>query len=144
MAGKRGSLPERGSWVHQIHGSNPPKYTYEPLQTSSDRNAVDVKIRDYKSDVVGWGHSHPPDDEWTRQYKPTNDYDDGNMKLSDHNSPGASRDSNDLRSLRKINEWAGKEPGKGVTAYLLTPDGQIKKFEDGAYKGAGEVLCGKP
>ena len=140
LAGTKQSLPERGSWVHKVHNSNPPQYTWEPLQSSKDRDSVKVKIKDYPSDVVGYGHSHPPDSADDRMYDPKSSIDKGNMVLSSRKNTEWGKD-NDLKEIRGLNEDLKKAPGQGVTAYLLTPDGQIKKFEDGKYDTAGETLC---
>jgi len=145
MAGTKQNLPERGSWVHEIKGSVPPMYTYEPLQSSGDRNETKTRIKPNLGPVYGYGHTHPP--EKNNTFDPKSGVDKGNMKLSTQNSPGAETFQNDLNAISRMNKALAESNslggGKGVTAYLLTPDGQIKKFEDGKYNTAGETLCSK-
>jgi RHS repeat-associated protein len=147
--GSRNELPERGSWVYEIKGSVPPMYTYAPLQTGT-RNGVDVAIKPGMGTVYGYGHSHPP--EKNRTYDPKSSIDNGNMVLSSGKNIewGKPNDLKEITGLNKTLAEKGALPKvddqgatRGVTAYLLTPDGQIKKFEDGNYKSAGEQLCTK-
>jgi hypothetical protein len=129
---------EHGSWVHQVKGTVLPRYTWEPLTTGT-AGQVAVTINPNLGTVYGWGHSHGPDKNKT--YNPKSKIDQGNMELSDKHDTTANG-SNDIDQIKKMNNNPNLHPpGKGVTAYLLTPDGAIKKFEDGKYNTAGETLC---
>jgi hypothetical protein len=74
------------------------------------------------------------------------------MVLSSKKNMGWGAD-NDLKQISAMNKELAEKgvlpkvddqgATKAVTAYLLTPDGQIKKFADGDWDSAGEKLCTK-